>query len=468
MQSKNTKTILISCGVILIVTCICLGLILVSGVGVSLIWPFGSRQDDILPIPIRETRAPTQLPSAEIPTEVSDLPDELAETVLQIESQVMSIRGLELSEPVERTLISGEELEKMVADDFFAEYSEQDVRQDVLILSFLGLLPEDFDLKTFYRDLYGEQIAGFYDDETKEIYIVQGSSFGGGEKLTYAHEFNHVLQDQVFSFEEGLDYNEESCEQDSERCAAIKALIEGDSSQTEILWFQTYATREDYNDLMQSFDTFETPVFDAAPEYIKADLYFPYEKGMVFVEHLYDQGGFDAVNAAFQDPPLSTEQILHPEKYPGDVPLKITLPDLSTAMDNDWALLDQNVMGEWYTFLILNKAYLEEHRISENRAADAAEGWGGDAYAFYHNESTDELVFVLDTTWDTITDADEFAQAFERYANSRWDNSEGNIEDLLTWEGGNTTVGLILDQDRTIWVMAPDADMLDLILSELQ
>lgn len=468
MEPKRTRTILISCGVILIVTCICLGLIFVSGVGVSLLWPFGPTQDDPIPTSIRETWAPTQVPNDESPTEDAELPDDLAETITQVESQVMEIRGLELLEPVDRTLISSEELEDIVAEDFFAEYTEQDVRQDVMILSFLGLLPEDFDLKALYSDLYSEQIAGFYDDEIKAIYVVQSTSFGGGEKLTYAHEFNHVLQDQTFSFEEGLNYNEESCEEDSERCVAIQALIEGDSSMTEILWFQTYATREDYSDLMQSFENFESPILDAAPEYIEADLYFPYEKGMVFVEFLYDQGGFEAIDAAFQDPPLSTEQILHPEKYPDDVPQRVTLPDLSDVLDSGWTLLDQNVMGEWYTFLILNKAYSETYRLGEKRAADAAEGWGGDAYAFYLNESTDELIFVLDTYWDTVSDAEEFTQAFERYADLRWSSSDTEIENRFTWIGSESTVGLILDGDRTIWVMAPDADTLELILSELQ
>jgi hypothetical protein len=73
----------------------------------------------------------------------------------------------------------------------------------VLILSLLGLLPPDFDLKNFYNQLYSEQIAGFYDSETGEIYVVKGETFGISEKMTYAHEFTHVLQDQTFGFEEG-------------------------------------------------------------------------------------------------------------------------------------------------------------------------------------------------------------------------------------------------------------------------
>jgi hypothetical protein len=85
----------------------------------------------------------------------------------------------------------------------------------------------------------------------------------------------------------GLNYNEEACEVDSERCAAIQALIEGDASWTEILWFQTHATRSDYLDLMQVYEGFDSPIFNDAPPYIQLDLLFPYDKGFAFVEHTF-------------------------------------------------------------------------------------------------------------------------------------------------------------------------------------
>jgi hypothetical protein len=381
---------------------------------------------------------------------------------------VIGLRGLQPTGPVERDLITADELKEIVTTDFFSEYTDEDARQDVLILSALGLLPEGFELKQFYNDLYSEQIAGFYDSEEKEMYVVQDTGFGGYEKITYAHEYTHVLQDQVYGLEEGLGLDEESCEADSERCAAVTALIEGDATLTELLWFQSFATEQDYEDYNKAFEDFESPVFDSAPPYMAADLYFPYEYGYIFVQLLYNDGGFDAVDAAYEDIPLSTEQILHPEKYPDDQPLKVTLPDLTAILGEGWTLYDDNVMGEWYTYLILNKAYEEAYRLSESIAEDAAEGWGGDAYAFYLNDSTDEVVFIMDALWDTVDDAEEFADAFVDYADLRWESEPSEIDGYPTWSGVNGTVVLMHEGDRTLWIMAPEYETAESLLIKLQ
>jgi len=457
-KSNTVKYVLISCGSIFIVACLCLSAVLLSGIGVSMLWPFN--------FPESSTQIPISTPVSDLP--VSDLPDQLAGTIAEIESQVVQIRGLKKEQSVEYTLISTEELERIVVEDFFSEYSGQDAYQDVLVLSSLGLLPGDFDLKGFYEALYSEQIAGFYNEETKEIYVVQGQDFGGTEKLTYAHEFTHVLQDQVYGLNEGLGMNEEVCEEDSERCAAVQALIEGDASQTEILWFQTYASMEDYRDLMDMFDLLHTPVLDSAPPYMAADMYFPYEQGLAFVQYLYDQGGYETIDKAFVDLPVSTEQILHPEKYPDDAPLRVTLPDLSANLGGSWTLFDQNVMGEWYTYLILNKAYEERYRIPEETAQGAAEGWGGDAYAIYLNENTDETIFMMESLWDTTEDAQAFVDAFEQYASRRWEPISETLSGARIWQSPDVSVAFWHEDDRTLWVMAPNDDLLQTIISELQ
>jgi hypothetical protein len=469
MDSKNTKNLLLSCAVIVLVTCVCLGLILAAGVGLTIWRPIDFRpEQETTPPPSTTHEEPvaTLTPEVDLPEE--ELPEDIADIVTEIEAQVSQIRGLTLQMPVPRSLISPEALEDIVVNEFFADYSDEDARQDVLVLSLLGLLPADFDLKNFYNDLYSEQISGFYDGETGEIYILKGTTFGGSEKLTYAHEFTHVLQDQTFGFDEGLNYNEEACEEDSERCAAIQSLIEGDASLTEILWFQTYATREDYKDIVKTFEDYASPVLDSAPPYMALDLYFPYEKGFTFVESLYTEGGFDAVNAAFENPPLSTEHILHPERYPWDVPVKISVPNLEETLGPGWMLFDQNVMGEWYTYLILSQAYEEAFRINDGQAKAAAEGWGGDAYTIYLNENTDQVVFILDMVWDSTDDADEFIAALTQYADQRWDVADRQLAGQPTWQGSEGTVVLTQTGDRSLWIITPTDVLAEKLLLELQ
>jgi hypothetical protein len=399
---------------------------------------------------------------------IESMPIELAEKLARIEDQVSRIRGLTQTGDIQKTLISESDLGEIVVNDFFSEYSQEESSEDVLVLSLLGLLPDEFNLLKLYQELYTEQIAGFYDNETKEIYVVQGEKFGGSEKLTYAHEFTHMLQDYVYNFEEGLNYNDEACEADSERCAAILSLLEGDATLTEILWFQKYASRIDYQQVMRSFDELDTSVIDSAPAYIAADLYFPYEYGLTFVQSLYDEGGFAAVDNAYREVPVSTEQILHPERYPEDVPVVVSLPERMIEDGGSWSLLEQNVMGEWYIYLILNKGYDASFQISEDIAWTAAEGWGGDSYAFYINEETDELAFVLDAVWDSRSDAIEFADAFRSYANLRWGEPQGTVLGVDVWQSDRGVIVFEHQGDRTLWVIGPNEAILESMLLELR
>lgn len=482
MQNKQRNTILLSCGILLVVACLCLGLILASGVGVSLLWPFEFPQDNDASLPTEEIVIPTA--EEDVDPEETDiaqdsepddqeetdkeLPDDLAQKLLRIEEEVIEIRGLDQAKAVEKWLISESELAEIVKNDFFSEFDDDEAKKDVMVLEALGLLPAGFDLKGFYLDLYSEQIAGFYDSEIQQVYVVQGEKFGGSEKLTYSHEFTHVLQDQVYDLDDGLGMNEEACEADTERCAAIQALIEGDASFTEVLWFQEFASRKDYLDVMQAFEDMESPILDAAPPYMTSDLYFPYEYGYAFVQYLYEQEGYKTVDEVYLDPPVSTEQILHPEKYPLDIPTAVPLPDFSDVLGSSWSLYDENVMGEWYTFLILNQAFEEANQLSEGTASDAAEGWGGDTYVVYINEEADKLVFVMEIVWDSVDDANEFTEAFEDYADSRWGDSAGEIDGHPTWQGENRSILFDGGTDHSLWIMAPDETILASILSEFE
>jgi hypothetical protein len=370
----------------------------------------------------------------------------------EIQMQVILERGLKPSENVNRGLYSSEQLQERVLNDFLEEYSPEEAQSDALSLAAFGLLEPDFDLYNFYIDLLSEQIAGFYDQETKEMVVVQGEGFNGPERLTYAHEYTHALQDQNYDIEDGLNFNDEACEFDSERCAAVQALIEGDASLAELTWFFENGTPEDQAEIMEFYNTFEMPVFDSAPEFITMDFTFPYDYGYTFVESLHSQGGWGTVDRAYQNLPQSTEQILHPERYPDDQPIAMALPDFSGILDSNWEEIDRGTMGEWYTYLILSKGLDINARLDEETASLATEGWGGDAYIVYHNADTQESVMLLLSTWDTPEDADEFAAAFRDYVNGRFGLSADD-----TWQGSDGLHAFYQEGVSTAWVLAPDA-----------
>ncbi len=406
--------------------------------------------------PAQGTPAPTPEEPTKTPYPTSVLDASLTSEIDQIQSQVIQERGLQPTHPVPVVLLSPDELRQNVVNDFLADYTDEEVADDVLELSTIGLLEPNFDLRTLYVNLLSEQIAGYYDNETGEMFVVQGQGFQGPERLTYSHEYTHVLQDQNYNIKTGLNYSDDACEVDSERCAAIQALLEGDATLSQTFWYQNYSTNQDKQQISDFYNSLISPVYDSAPAFLKDDFVFPYNQGATFVQDIYGQGGWAAVDAAYQNPPVSTEQILHPNLYPSDTPIPVTLPDLTSALGEGWREVSRNQMGEWYTYLILARGADANARLDDTTAQSAAAGWGGDNYVVLHNDSTGQTAFVMKTLWDTANDAAEFASAFEKYATDRFGVTSSTQGNTTTWsyESGLTT--LYQSGDTTIWITAPD------------
>jgi len=419
-------------------------------------------KDTTEPAPTEDTEKPES--DASIPSSPgTDIDPEISGQMDEIQMQVILERGLKPSEAVNRGIYTPEQLGARVTQDFEEDYSPEEAKIDAVVLSSFGLLNPDFDLYTFYIDLLSEQVAGFYDQETKEMVVVQGNNFGGPERLTYAHEYTHALQDQNYDIENGLNYNEDACETETERCAAIQALVEGDASLTELNWFFAHGTPDDQAEIMEFYNNLDTPIFDSAPEFITLDFTFPYQYGYTFVEHLYDIGGWGTVDRAYDEIPLSTEQIIHPERYPDDKPIEVQLPELSDVLGAEWEELDRGTMGEWYTYLILAKGLDQDARLSESEAENAAEGWGGDAYVVYQPDEVGNIVMVLHTTWDTSEDADEYADAFRDYANARFSTSSTD-----TWQGEDGVHSFHQVDDTTTWILTPDENIAMMVWQAIQ
>lgn len=391
-----------------------------------------------------------------------------AETMDRIEREVIEIRGLQPNDSVERALLSSEQLRENVISDFFGEYSAEDAADDHTELVLLGLIADDFDVYQFYIDLYSEKVAGYYDQETKQMFVVADGEFGGVEKMTYAHEYTHVLQDQIYDLENGLKLNQDYCRDHTEYCAGVQTLIEGDATFTEQYWLINYAGQDVIQDIMDFYEDYSSPVYDSAPYYMQKDFYFPYETGLAFIQHLYDENGWDAIAEAYTNPPVTTEQVIHPERYPSDVPVDIPLPDYLPALGNGWREMTRNVMGEWYIYLILAAGQNALGRLDEDTASAAAAGWGGDSYLVYRNDSTQETAFIMSALWDTPGDASEFWSALQAYGMNRWGPSPVKTADRWVWQLDGQYASILNDQGNIIWVIAPDQGIAETLLNNLR
>jgi hypothetical protein len=176
---------------------------------------------------------------------------------------------------------------------------------------------------------------------------------------------------------------------------------------------------------------------------------FPYEQGLLFVDYLYSEGGYPGVNAAFENLPQSTEQILHPERYlEGEAPQLVSLPPLTGTLEADWQFVDENVLGEFFL-----SVYLEQY-VNSNDAASAADGWGGDRYAVYYRPDDDGLVLVYRIMWDSASDAKEFHNTYRTLGQNRF----GSTPDSDTCWEGEDAICIYLDNAETLIIRAPDRD----------
>lgn len=376
----------------------------------------------------------------------------------QIENQVVRLRGLQPTRAVDRDLLTTAQLRSRVEEDFLGDYSAEEARLDALVLSQLGLIDAEQDLHDLYTDLLTEQVAGFYDSLEEELLVVCGSGFGGLEIFSYAHEYVHALQDQTFDLEAGLNFSEEACELDGERCFALRALIEGDASLLQEQWLRTYADATTLESLLASLGNLDSPVFESAPEYVQAELTFPYLSGLSFVRTLYLDGGWAAVDAAYQNAPLSSEQILHPERYPRDLPVRLTSPATSADLTDGWKVSFQDVLGEWAILQVLLSF------LPTEAAQEAAGGWGGDLLFLLEN-TTGDAAIVLITQWDTVRDTHEFSSGLIEYGQERFGEPAHQNLAEATWVFDGGTSHLLRQSNQARWIIAPDGETLSMLQS---
>jgi hypothetical protein len=171
-------------------------------------------------------------------------------------------------------------------------------------------------------------------------------------------------------------------------------------------WAQTFLTAAEQVEVGVEAAAQEPPPSDVAP-FIDRMQAWPYLDGLDFIMRLERDGGIEAVDAAFENLPRSTEQIIHPERYPNDVPTPVDVPDLSAELGPGWADLDAAVVGELWLDLALGL------RLGEGEAASAAAGWDGGTYRAWSDGEA--VAVVLSTVWDTEADAEEFAAAMRRW-----------------------------------------------------
>jgi hypothetical protein len=150
-----------------------------------------------------------------------------------------------------------------------------------------------------------------------------------------------------------------------------------------------------------------TPSLQQAPAVLRESLMFPYAAGLEFVAAVRADKPWSRIDAVFRDPPVSTEQVLHPDKYlSGERPWKVTTASLTSLPQ--YKELRRDVLGE-----LMYKVWFSRAQ-SERDAEQAAAGWGGDLLVGFAQEGETLPLLVALSGWDTEKDAVEAEQAAQK------------------------------------------------------
>lgn len=388
----------------------------------------------------------------------------LEQQLTAIETLTSRARGLDIITPVMRRFPTRADIL-----DYFTHLYQNELTDDIALRETqfyvaFDLLPADVDLRAVYLAFLTSPsgVAGFYDTETKDMNVlllsggVPGDSLPVLEQITYSHEFTHALQDQHFDLDSlGLGNMD-----NPDATAAALALVEGDATATMTVFLQDLAQDNPMllvGVLLQGYSVGAFTLPEDAPEFIITEQLFAYESGMGFVNRLRIEGGWPLVDAAYTNPPVSTEQILHPVKYlENEVPQVVTLPDVTEELGAGWALLLDRPLGEFYL-----RSHLKTG-LETVQANAAAAGWGGDLYHIYYNAESGQRAWALRLAWDTPEDAAEFAEAYAALGDAKFGEA---ARDGACWSTAAETRCMVTDDAGTLVVSAPTPDMAQTLLA---
>jgi len=373
-----------------------------------------------------------------------------------LSSEVAALREMTLgSVPIQ--LVTRDELRELLLKNSEDDLNQVATAQDLYVL--LDFLEEGQNLYDILIEAYTQEILGFYDPENDELCLVSYTGeFGPLERLILVHEYAHALQDQHFNLTSlwKKDYN-------SDVSMAVNSLVEGDAMLVTGAYYLRFLSEPECRLIGDLTTEPGSELGDDVPRVIREILMFPYMHGVKFAGAIFSDGGWEAVNRAYKYPPKSTEQIMHPEKYyrHKDDPMSVTLPNIAAALGTGWSELDSDVFGEFGLLLYL-EAFLDP-----SDAAKAAEGWGGDRYAFLKDDAGRRL-FLLSSVWDSKKDAREFYGACAARAQRKSGDDVSPVLKFETerrWQSEGYSLYLRQDGTSVVLIIAPDETVIDTLLS---
>ena len=341
--------------------------------------------------------------------------EELEAMTELIKKDIEALRGKDFPRPTRVAVTSAEEFLAYAKRQLQENTTPEELAAEETVAKMLGLIPLEMDLAQEMLGFLESQVGGFYDPASETFYLME-SFTGGLAKVILAHELTHALDDQLYD----LDGTRKGFENHSDRALAYHGVVEGSGTAVMNAWVAGNMDQLAGVDLerMSSMG-----VGEDTPPYLWRPLMAAYLRGSLFLnrtESMLQSMSMprrEDFHYAFTQPPRSTEQLLHPEKYwdaeKRDEPIELDfrLEDVPEG----WTVLKEDTLGE----LVL--ACMVENpddrggiptgiaSLSTRYTFHPSEGWGGDRLLLLGKDSA--RLLVLETRWDTEDDAREFDAA---------------------------------------------------------
>ncbi|MFB6301907.1 MAG: Hvo_1808 family surface protein [Haloferacaceae archaeon] len=353
---------------------------------------------------------------------------ELDAYVARAMARVEYIRDAEFERSVPVEVIGREAFRRRTSEDnataAFAAWNNQ-------VWEALFVDGEDSNVQDELGRTVGSSVAGFYAPGDNEIKIITDTPESPTiDNATLVHELTHALQDQT------VDLTSEQLRggtQDAD--LAVDGLVEGEASLVEALYERRCGTDWDCvaGPPRSGGATGERPNLG-----ILLVLLHPYSDGPVYVNALREREGWAGVRAAYDDPPASTEQVIH---RTDERPTPIAFEDRARRGWRPYPGQGENgsdTVGEasiyvmlWYQAQSTNADTVDPQAITRtdspfdlyNYDATPSAGWGNDRVFPYRdgeagaNDTRHGYVWV--TEWDTVRDARQFRRAYGAILDAR-------------------------------------------------
>ena len=404
----------------------------------------GQKGEGPVPLPATEKAKPEETPFQEN-TRIVALAD-------RIFAEISQNRGFKVNRPIAKVFVKRKEIETRTLrlSDALNPPGELDSERKLLFK--LGLIPQEYDLAEYLRQAAMLSTISFYDPQTKVLYLADSLEDEREEAIlsSLVPDLAYAFQDQHFGV--NLEHTRVNGNQDAS--TARWAVLTGDAF-TAVFnnrLGSSASSSVEVRDLRRYFRfLIEERMTDDTPQSLIEIGLFSSVSGFSFMQFYLKWNGWETAARLYSDLPLSTEQIMHPERYTGvrDDPTEVEEQTPPDVLSPSWKRVYSNTLGELVLYL-----HLKEF-ISEQQAKWGAQGWDGDRAELF--ESPDgKLTLVLRSVWDSETEANQFSQAYTKLIDQRYPGAQlvpGGGETLsgektLQWVSENNRILLRLNGSR--------------------